>query len=166
MMSKKKILLTIVSFLGLVLLTGFIVSYYALRSVDTALSDPPPNEYIIPFEDVGENIYIRARGWGLIGGNHQEIIISTLPIFGFDEDNDRQIVYLDNTEIYIKKVGRDTLEIHAGILTEIPIGFSPNVKIIQIRLDPFKTASYAAHYKDYGFTRVSIYPAGEPNSIR
>jgi hypothetical protein len=144
--------------LGLLVLVALIASYYVYTWLEAeAFTPSPPNEYVIPFEEVGETIYIRARGWGL-AGNHQEIIVSNSPIVEVEPDKEHQVVYLDNTELYFKKVGSDTLEIHAGMLSELPKGFSSNVRINQIKLDPLQARTYAEHYKEYGLSKASIYP--------
>lgn len=160
-MPKPTIIKVIAASSGLVLLVALIVvAYFAyvFNSLEEAFTPPPPNEYVIHFEEVDETIYLRARSWGL-PTNHQEIIVANLPIDNFKPDKKRQFIYLDNTDLYYKKVGIDTLEIHAGILADVPEEFSSKVKVKQVKLDLDDARSYANHYEDKGFSKVSVYPS-------
>lgn len=157
-MAKTRIIKVTVAAFGL-LLAALIAFYYVYSWLETeAFPDPPPNEYVIVFEEVGESIYIRARGWGL-AGNHFEIVIANSPITGFEYDKERQVVYLDNTELYYKKVGIDTLEIHVGMLAEVPKEFSSKVKVKQVELSHDELRDYATNYSKYGLLKVSGYPS-------
>lgn len=160
-MSRTTIIKVIAASTGLLLLVALIVVVYfsyIFISLGVALTPPPPNEYVIHLEEIDETVYIRARSWGL-PTNHQEIIVANSPIAGFEYDYDRQIVYRDNTEIYYKKVGVDTLEIYADILAEVPREFSARVKIKQVKLDSEEARIYVDHYKEKGFSKVSVYPS-------
>lgn len=161
MTSKRKIIKVFAASVGLLLLVILVVFAYIFSSLHSALSswNPPPNEYVIYFEEVGETLYIRASTWGL-AGNHQEIIIANSPNNNTHVEyyKDRQIVYLDNTELYYKKVGSDTLEIYVGMPAEIPKGFTSKVKVKQFKLDFDEARRCADHYKEYGLSKVSVYP--------
>jgi len=157
---KARIIKVIVASLGVMLLSIVFIFAYIFSSLSEGLSGPPPNEYAIHFEEVGETMYVRARAWGL-AGNHQEIVIANFPITNFEYDRERVVVYLASTELYYKKVGRDTLEIQVDSPADLPRGFSSKVKIKQVRLD-FATQNearvYADNYKENGFSKVSVYP--------
>lgn len=161
-MSRNTVIKVLAASVG-VLLVGVAVAFvYILGSLNSALSEwsPAPNEYTIRFKDVDETVYVRARTWGL-AGNHQEIILANSPIVNEDlaYDKDRQLVYLDNSEIFYKMISSDTLEIRAGMLTVIPKNFSQKVRIRQVKLNHEEEQRLSEDYADYGFTKVTVYPS-------
>ena len=118
------------------------------------------NDATVRFQDVGETVYFRARAWGFTG-DHHEIIVATAPITNEHSEYfiDRQLVYLDTTEIYYKKVSPDTLEIFADMHENVPADFSSKIKVEQ---SIFQTADearqFAERYKEYGFNKITVYP--------
>jgi hypothetical protein len=120
---------------------------------------PAPNEYVIGFDSVGENIYIRARAWGL-AGNHEEIILSNEPIQNkhLEYFHDKQFIFLSMTELFYKKINADTLEVYVDHKSEYPPQFQSKIKIKQMELKDLDNASdIKANPEKYGLTRVSVY---------
>ena len=149
-----------------ILITTLVLIVFVIAGVIIWLMNSPwlgfdsevgANEYIVNFEEVHEVIYIRARAWGL-GGNHQEIIVANSPIVNqhLEYFKDRQMIYLDSTELYYKKVGNDVLEIYVDSKADIPPLLTSKIKIRQIELN-LASREFLNKYSDLGFTKVSVY---------
>jgi len=161
MSKSKKIILMVAVCLGLALLAAVVLSALVLSSMSSSFSSlsPPPNEYVIDFDSLGESIYIRARAWGL-AGNHEEIILSNEPIQNrhLEYFHDKQFIFLSLTELFYKKINADTLEVYVDHKSEEPPKFQSKVKIKQIELKDVDNASdMNANPEKYGLRRVSVY---------
>ncbi len=122
--------------------------------------EPQYNEKVIDFPKHKEKIYVKAKSWGL-SGNHEEILISRKPIRNstscIRNEGDCMFFYAD--EVYYKKENEDSL------ILVLPSGsFSKRsciqtyVEIVFKRIKGYDSISfYRLNYKEYGFTRVSVY---------
>lgn len=156
-----RIILGLVVFL--VIVSASTVATCVKKAPFPASAEDKPNEAMIHFPEIGETVYIRARTWGL-AGNHQEIIIATSPIDNahLEYFRDRQIIYLDSTELYYRKVGANLLEIRADVVEAVPLGFSSRIKVEQTIFPSNEAAKqFATNFEKDGYSKISVYSPKE-----
>lgn len=142
------------------LVTTFGIAYWLfVRSVGDVNIPSTMNEHTVNFSELGESIYIRAKAWGL-GGNHQEIILSTSPIDKERQSIKEKDIIFYSMEIYLKKKGVDTLLVYADASTigKIPSNLKTSIKIVPIGLKNYdEVKEYERNYKKYDLKKISVY---------
>ena len=131
--------------------------WFVLKAVDVDM-EPSVNNYVIEFNEINEKVHISARAWG-IGGNHEEIILSTSPISNEHRAYSKDECFIFYTsEVYYTKKGADTLLIYVDYKSKAPIKLSTKIKIEQIELkDNAEMQDFKNNYKNYGLSKASVY---------
>jgi len=153
----KGLKITLFVILGLIIGIGSIY-FFVLNSFDTSM-DPVINNQIIEFEEVGEKVYMRAKTWG-ISGNHSEILLSTSPINNEHREyfKNKQYTFINTTELFYRKQGKDSLLIYVDYKSEIPEKLDTKIQIEQIELKNYdEVKDYKQNYKKYGLSKISVY---------
>ncbi len=109
------------------------------------------NDVVINYESIKESIYINKNSWG-VSANHNEMHISS------SLGNEKIQIY--STELYYKKMGLDSLIIFANsssIPKLIPrLNTSVKIEFKEIQRNK-EYENMEFNWRDYGFTRVSVY---------
>lgn len=122
-------------------------------------TEAPPHQppIKIPFDSLGETVFIAPRMWG-VAGNHTEILIKTDPENrGYNKETDHAFAC---TEIYYKQ-SNDTLTVYApsDAIMPKPTAWQSRVVVVYEKLVGFdQVTRYRSDYKSYGLERASVYP--------
>ena len=142
--------------LGAVVLAGCVwigLVVWAITGIDFGSS--VVSDSIVHFQDPAECVYISSRCWGLLG-QHEQIILSTLPI-RYTEDTaarGEQYVMWDD-ELYYRKMGRDTLAILVWGWQDIPKTLPNGIHVVQKFRGGKGVDGCESSYLECGWSRVS-----------
>jgi len=159
---KKTYKIIIISVAILVIIIGITFCLF-VRSIGDINVPSTMNEETIFFPELSESIYIRAKAWGL-GGNHQEIILSTYPIDKKRPSIKGVDMIFYTSEIYLKKKGLDTLVVYADASTigKMPDSLKTMIDIVPIGLkNNDEVKDYERNYKKYDLKKISVYKEKE-----
>ena len=134
---------------------------FVLNAVDVDM-EPSVNSQTVVFDELEEKVYLRAMAWG-IAGNHNEVILSTEPIEPETRKSEKRKDYIfSTTEVYYKKQGVDTLLVYAeaSFIGKPPGNLSDKIKIVPMKLNTYdESLDYQKNYKEYGLSKISVYPS-------
>ena len=129
---------------------------WSLRDLD--FGSPVSRDFIVHFQDPPECVYMRSWCWGLLG-DHEQIILSTLPIRDTEDTAARGERYVMwGGELYYEKKEPDTLVLHVWHREKIPELLSNGIHIVQAELQGRNYEDYRKNYREYGWSRVTHYP--------
>ncbi len=146
---------------GVIILFLFCLFIYLfVRELGKYDSTPVEKEIAIVFSELAERVDIKTKTWGLIGGNHQKIIVSIVGIGDQKEVVATQNITFDVAEMYYKKEGLDTLRIYvaASSIPAIQCITNTSVKLVITELKNYdEIMEYDQHYTEYGLEKIDVY---------
>lgn len=114
-------------------------------------------QVVVDFPEIGQNIKIRSRVWG-VAGNHEETSIFSGDGSNAAKSTVKQIFY--TSEIFYKKRGKDTLVVFApnSSFKDDVLKVIGNVQLEIHSLKGFdEVQHYSRKYQDLGLNRISAY---------
>lgn len=132
--------------------------FFVLLSCTNTDAPSHQQQIRLPFDKLGESLFIVPRMWG-VAGNHTVILIKTDP-----EDrmyNKATDYAFACNEIYYKQ-SNDTLTVYApsDAIMPKPEGWKSRVVVLCEKLVGFdQVMHYRSDYKNYGLEKVGVYPA-------
>lgn len=149
----------VVKILLSVALIAIVFYFWYTKSVGEVDVRTTTHNYEIAFEELNSKVYVQVKSWG-VAGNHEEILLSSIPLLSNAEFSKEDCYVFYASEIYYKKAGADTLIVYTGAseIASVPNKFSSPIKIRQIELKNYdEVREYSRNYKKYGLSKISIY---------
>lgn len=135
-----------------------VASFWVVFKISQVDMKPLMKTEEVVFDDLGERVYLRARSWG-IGGNHNEVVVSTETINPVGRKSEKESEFIfHTTEVFYKKQGADTLLVYSSSIGKEPKNYQGRVKIVIKRLETYdENREYEANYEKYGLKRIRSY---------
>lgn len=150
---KKSIIVVVI----LLMILGVAMYFYVDDRLEESFSTDVNIEKV-SFEEVGANLYLKQKVWGMTSDS-KVTIISTNSFQSFEEDPNAAYVYSSGSTLFFRTVN-DTLEIFSMTLAKEPSNFDSRIKVRQVRISNPEFIFLNENYKKEGLSRFPQAGAG------